>query len=460
MKLFRWILIAALALIIGVPGAAQQTETGYAQVRFFNWVMDGPPLRVFLDDLLLTDLAYDVYSVYPGLVTPFYVPIPEGEYTLNVFAEGEEDGTPLISEPLALYDGEVISLAAYGAQSEDDVRLFQFREETIPGIHDLQNASALIIVHNAPSAPPIRVIEDGTSLVESVEYGAAASVQADLRSSLQIVTSEGGDPLAEIYPGLDQTGMLGVLALVEPPDAAGSDAPFSALYFAHFARGLTLIEADLPLGEAVSFDLAVGERARFTFTPASDLSVVATARGELGLRTQDVTDPVLRIYTADGAAVAFNDDLQRGRRDSVIGGLTLTAGQTYVFEVGSYADLYPGTYTLLVSEPSVTDGGLILPGDSATVTIDPLGTRVRYTLTLDSAALVTIDLRAVGDGDALLRLYDEAGMLIAENDDIEGGVIVDARLAGLQLEAGMYIIEAATYNDTGVGEFTLSVAAE
>jgi hypothetical protein len=125
-----------------------------------------------------------------------------------------------------------------------------------------------------------------------------------------------------------------------------------------------------------------------------------------------------------------------------------------------YSALYVGQY---VGELSISDGGAIAVGEALPVELTDMGQRVQFTLTLDAAATLDIVQSGEAELDAYLRLYNLAGDIIYENDELslddnaEG--IYDAGWNGLELEAGTYIIEAATVVDTGSGAFTLSVSA-
>ena len=83
-------------------------------------------------------------------------------------------------------------------------------------------------------------------------------------------------------------------------------------------------------------------------------------------------------------------------------------------------------------------------------------------MTLDKPAVLDIVQSSEEELDASLRIYDSAGNMLYENDELsltdpEG--FWDAGWNGLALEAGTYILEAATFIDTVVGTFTLSVNA-
>lgn len=131
---------------------------------------------------------------------------------------------------------------------------------------------------------------------------------------------------------------------------------------------------------------------------------------------------------------------------------------------------YPGTlwedYTLpyagnYIGEPFVREGGLIAVGDVITVNLSEAGVRYDYQLVLDKDSVLDIWVKggAPETGtDALLRIFDDHGNLVAQNDDFDRfNQGLDAGVIGLKLEQGSYIIEAASPFDTFLGDYTLSV---
>ncbi|MFN8529208.1 MAG: S41 family peptidase [Anaerolineae bacterium] len=109
-------------------------------------------------------------------------------------------------------------------------------------------------------------------------------------------------------------------------------------------------------------------------------------------------------------------------------------------------------------EVAFTDGGTIAVGDSVSGDI-AAGERVDYVLTPDATVTVTISLGdSEGALDTYLRVYADAGNLIAENDDKELGVDINSLVEGLNLEGGLtYTIEVGTYDDAASGTYTLEV---
>ncbi len=124
-----------------------------------------------------------------------------------------------------------------------------------------------------------------------------------------------------------------------------------------------------------------------------------------------------------------------------------------------YTVLYTGQFE---GELTIIDGGPIAVGDALPVEFTDMGQRMQFTLILDAPAVLDIVQSSEEELDAFLRIYDSAGNMLYENDELsmtdpEGSW--DAGWIGLALEAGTYVIEAATFIDTGVGTFTLSVSA-
>jgi hypothetical protein len=124
-----------------------------------------------------------------------------------------------------------------------------------------------------------------------------------------------------------------------------------------------------------------------------------------------------------------------------------------------YTALYTGQYE---GELTITDGGVITVGDALPVEFTDMGQRVRFTLVLDAPAVLDIIQSGEAGFDAFVRLYDAAGNVLRENDELSmddnADGIFDAGWTGLSLDAGTYVIEAGTYTDTGVGSFTVAVS--
>jgi len=109
---------------------------------------------------------------------------------------------------------------------------------------------------------------------------------------------------------------------------------------------------------------------------------------------------------------------------------------------------------------TIEDGGEIAVGESVTGQLAP-NSRVQYTLSVSQGDNISIFLSdETGQFDTYLRLYDPDGNLLAENDDIEPGAVVNSSLEELVVPEDMtLIVEVATFEDSGEGEYTLEVVA-
>lgn len=175
-----------------------------------------------------------------------------------------------------------------------------------------------------------------------------------------------------------------------------------------------------------------------------------------------------------GASVTF---AVTGGGGSVTGG-TATTNASGIATVGSWT-LGPavGPNTL-----QATVAGLPAVNFTATATLDPcspggappivLGGTINGTLasndcianeatnydlySLSLASQTTVIIGMTASFDAYLKLFNAAGTLIAEHDDIVPGVVQDARIV-IQLAAGTYLIRARSFDPGQFGTYALSV---
>jgi C-terminal processing protease CtpA/Prc len=110
---------------------------------------------------------------------------------------------------------------------------------------------------------------------------------------------------------------------------------------------------------------------------------------------------------------------------------------------------------------TVTDGGEIRVNGEVTGEVG-VGERVRYALRVKEGQIISIYLEdETGNFDTYLRIYDEEGNLIAENDDAEDADTLNSAIVNLEIpEDLILIVEVGTYNDADEGEYTLRVVRE
>lgn len=119
--------------------------------------------------------------------------------------------------------------------------------------------------------------------------------------------------------------------------------------------------------------------------------------------------------------------------------------------VTSAPDLVPGS---IASTATVNVGG------SVNVSIDTLGDRDWYRVTLVAGTTYTIQTSSDGSGtDAFLDLYDPTGASILASDD-DGGDGVNSTISFTATTSGVYFIDAGTYNNETTGSYRLFVAAD
>lgn len=220
--------------------------------------------------------------------------------------------------------------------------------------------------------------------------------------------------------------------------------------------------AVLSVGTTVTEQLqTLGDRDWFRFTATADGLYTFTMDGG-GIAP--LADTLLSLYDAAGNLILSNDDVNFFDLSSRIA-TTLTAGEYFVEAAASF-DGAAGGYDLNVSfvdpgadtiadNPS-TDQDIAL-GGSASSTLDFLGDRDWFRLTLEEDTLITVDLGGSGESplvDTFLRIHDEDGNLIASNDD--GGPGLFSQITGLAA-AGTYYLSAGAFGDEEAGDYTISV---
>jgi hypothetical protein len=91
------------------------------------------------------------------------------------------------------------------------------------------------------------------------------------------------------------------------------------------------------------------------------------------------------------------------------------------------------------------------------------GDRDWFRITLTAGVTYEVDLRGIQTGagtleDPYLRLYDNAGANIAENDDIIPGTNRNSQLTFQVAATGTYYIEAGAFGDNYLGTYTVSLS--
>lgn len=203
--------------------------------------------------------------------------------------------------------------------------------------------------------------------------------------------------------------------------------------------------------------IEAGQRIRYTFTIEADADPV-------GIYIVADMDTYLRVYDETGESILVENNDFAGTLNSGFAGIALDRDLALIIEVATLDDAESGEYTLIVTTGAhpfdviINDEGDIEIGDTAEGEIET-GERDSYTLELEADEAVNIYLEGPDDLDTYLRVYDEDGDLIAENDDVDE----DNHGSGLEEfsvdEDSIVTIVVATFGDNSAGEYELEVEA-
>ena len=114
----------------------------------------------------------------------------------------------------------------------------------------------------------------------------------------------------------------------------------------------------------------------------------------------------------------------------------------------------------LISSDTDTTGSIAV-GQSVDGTLDQVGDTDWYRIELSAGQTIRVDLDGIGLDevrDPLLRLRDDTGRVLVQNDDRRFAVDLDSTLTFTASEAGSYFIEADSYLSRYTGDYRISVA--
>ena len=154
-------------------------------------------------------------------------------------------------------------------------------------------------------------------------------------------------------------------------------------------------------------------------------------------------DTYLDVSGPDGQS--WYDDDSGGDLDSLLTLVAPVAGEYIVYPRAFSSETASGIYTLSVREygsrvPLLDEFGFLE------------GPSVEFSVSLEVGSNLVVEAQS-DDFDTYLTLYDEAGDIVAENDDGGGGT--NSALRFVAAEAGEYYIELRPYSQGGTGEFYL-----
>lgn len=195
-----------------------------------------------------------------------------------------------------------------------------------------------------------------------------------------------------------------------------------------------------------------------------------------GAEGDTLADPMLTIYDATGAQVAFDDDGGRGLNAYL--NFTSVTGGTYFAAVSSYDNQSTGRYQIRAVDTDVpghayTDEVLDANDDSRISRIEIPGDIDAYRVTLEAGVAYQIDVSrngASGLGDPFVALIQSGAGLEAEDadeaivrdggrrvaSDNNGGGASNARVRFTPEAAGDYIIQVSGFRNT-TGDYEVKI---
>jgi hypothetical protein len=222
-----------------------------------------------------------------------------------------------------------------------------------------------------------------------------------------------------------------------------------------------------------------GQTVNGTLTDAA-LSAAYSFVGHAGEKvtitlTSDDFDALLALRTTEGANVISDDD-SAGNLNARIDSFRLQADDTYIILVSSSGGRSTGAYSLTfqsdrpaeatpqpttspeaTATPTVLPAGsnTLNPGDTVTGMLQS-GAPDSYTFSGRAGQVVSISA-ASEQFDAYLALKDASGNTLASDDDSAGNL--NPLIQNFALPAdGTYTIQIGSYDNLGVGDYSLSLA--
>jgi hypothetical protein len=191
------------------------------------------------------------------------------------------------------------------------------------------------------------------------------------------------------------------------------------------------------------------------------LSLQAGITYRFNLNSNTLSDPTLALRNATGTQLAFNDDFN-GRNSQIT--FTAASTGTYYLDAGAYSSGI-GSYTLLAASTtpapttddfaaSTSTTGSATIGGSASGTVNFIGDRDWFRLSLQAGRTYRFNLNAISLSDPSLALRDGTGSQIAFNDDFNG---LNSQITFTATTAGTYFLDAGAYS-SGTGTYTLLAA--
>lgn len=360
----------------------------------------------------------------------------DGAFSLTISSTDEDEIGIYSVEIRGDANGELLAAAKFEISAADPP------EE--PAVEDAPAAEALATINpqSAPIGSSHRITVSRLSANESVTidvvfrgasvYRTDKIADADGMITFELFTSDDdvpGDYIVNVWRAAGNQPSVTLTATVKTPPASVAGAVGDA----------QVIDGRLAEGSAeIGFD---GARGQYLL---------------LRVLSEDF-DPSAALIDRDGKEIAFNDD-SRGRKDAIIGPLTLPYSGRYRLKIGAAP--------LMMAQGAI-NGEFAAHISRVSVTTIPFDTDLPFSLSAERPALYyalpveageSLTVKVDGGGlDTLLQVVSPAGSEFAFDDDSGSGF--DAELSNLVFDhSASYILVVATFDDQASGAGTLSVA--
>lgn len=344
----KMLLLIAIAILCIIPASPAAAEKG-TQIRFGHFAFGTPEVNILVDGVVVNT------TTSPTIVNPFkisarYVDLTAGvAHTFAVVPVGKTLEAALFTpKEFTLTDGHQYTLAMIGNEAANDLHFALFDETATIAEYDTSISAVSIVINNLYGVPAVDFYWAGKLMIDSLAYG-DTFVGQDLTVGIGSKTTPHGDAKTAIFdfPGAlpGPANCLAYFVFVGTyPGETWID--YSAVYLGTYLGKVTVKDGGaMAVGDVrtVKFT-ALGERMQYQFVLDKETTLDMSMVGGQSAPGISRSDAVLRIYDAQDEMIVESDD----GADVDIKGLTLSAG-TYRLEAASFADSFPGDYTLAVT---------------------------------------------------------------------------------------------------------------
>ena len=144
-----------------------------------------------------------------------YVPLPMGEYSIEVFPAGQK-GTPILTQSVQVPQKEVITIAAAG--NFEDLQLIPYIEGNADDLPE--NESRVRAIHLSPDAPGVDMLLDGELAFKNIGF-MDATTYVQLPSGDYDVTiniADTNDTVLTLKPNLKSQKVYTIYIVGNPPN--------------------------------------------------------------------------------------------------------------------------------------------------------------------------------------------------------------------------------------------------